>query len=97
MATGTMNKPKKLAVLSDGTWCGRETRTVTNISILATMMGIDMTKAMNRKTASDPIPPLEVDDRARQVKARYFDGFGLGDTFLAYLFNGATGSDIGTE
>jgi hypothetical protein len=97
MATGTMNKPKKLAVLSDGTWCGRETGTVTNISILATMMGIDMTKAMNRKTASDPIPPLEVDDRSRQVKARYFDGCGLGDTFLAYLFNGATGSDIGSE
>lgn len=56
-----------------------------------------MTPALNRRTASDPIPALEIDDPSRQVKARYFDGCGLGDTFLAYLFNGATGSDIGKE
>jgi hypothetical protein len=97
MANSTSNKPKKLAVLCDGTWCGRETGTITNISMLASMMGIDMTPALKRKTASDPIPALEVDDRSRRVKARYFDGCGLGDTFLAYLFNGATGSDIGQE
>jgi uncharacterized membrane protein (Fun14 family) len=97
MANEVKNKPKKLAVLSDGTWCGRETGTVTNISILASMMGIDMAPALIRKTTSDKLPALEVDDRSRRVKARYFDGCGIGDTFLAYLFNGATGSDIGRE
>ncbi|KAE9982637.1 hypothetical protein EG328_010768 [Venturia inaequalis] len=60
-------------------------------------MGIDMTPALDRRTAADPIPALEISDSLRQVKARYFDGCGLGDTFLAYLFNGATGSDIGKE
>lgn len=97
MAAKASNKPKKLAVLCDGTWCGRETGTITNISMIAAKIGIDMTPVLNRRTASDPIPPLEVSDPSRKVKARYFDGCGLGDTFLAYLFNGATGSDIGKE
>lgn len=97
MAANSSNKANKLAVLCDGTWCGRETGTVTNISMLATKIGIDMTQALNRRTAADPIPALEIDDPSRKVKARYFDGCGLGDTFLAYLFNGATGSDIGQE
>lgn len=97
MAAKSINKPKKLAVLSDGTWCGRETGTVTNISMLAAKMGIDMTPALNRRTAADPISALEISDPSRKVNARYFDGCGLGDTFLAYLFNGATGSDIGKE
>ncbi|QDS72095.1 hypothetical protein FKW77_003396 [Venturia effusa] len=97
MATQSTNKSKKLAVLCDGTWCGRETGTTTNISILASKIGIDMTPALNRRTAADPIPALEIDNSSRKVKARYFDGCGLGDTFLAYLFNGATGSDIGKE
>ncbi|TLD32367.1 hypothetical protein E2P81_ATG05343 [Venturia nashicola] len=56
-----------------------------------------MTPALDRRTAADPIPALEISDPSRQVKARYFDGCGLDDTFLAYLFNGATGSDIGKE
>lgn len=33
-------RSKKLIVLCDGTWCGRETETVTNISLLATAIGI---------------------------------------------------------
>jgi hypothetical protein len=83
------NRTKKLALLFDGTWCGRETGTTTNISILATYMGIgNMTAATG---------PYEIYDKTRGFRARYFPGCGLGDTFLAYLFNGATGSDIGQE
>lgn len=41
-----------------------------------------------------PLISKEINDRERRVKARYFDGIGLGGTFLAYLFNGALANDI---
>jgi hypothetical protein len=79
----------KIVVLCDGTWCGRETDTQSNIYFLADMMRIDMISS----TGEDDVHLL---DRPG-VKARYADGVGLGSTFLDYLFNGATGHDIAKE
>lgn len=76
-------QPERLLVFCDGTWCGPETGTRTNIQMLAEMVGIDM------KTESK-----ELHDPSRNLKAKYFDGIGLGSTFLAYLFNGSTANDI---
>jgi hypothetical protein len=73
----------RIVVLCDGTWCGPETGTRTNIAILAEKMGIDM-NSQDR----------EVNDPSRNLKAKYFDGIGLGSTFFAYLFNGSTANDI---
>jgi hypothetical protein len=43
-------------------------------------------------------PTYELDDPARpNVKAKYFDGIGLGSTFLDYLFDGATAYNIKKE
>jgi hypothetical protein len=81
----------KLVVLCDGTWCGRETNTESNIYYLARMMGIDMTG----DTGPDDIHTLGVPGDA--VQARYANGVGLGSTFLDYLFNGATGHDIAQQ
>lgn len=80
------DRPKKLVLFCDGTWCGRETGTQTNIWLLAKCIGIDME---NDK--------FDLKDTSRGVTARYFEGCGLGKPFLYYLFNGATGSDIGGE
>lgn len=77
-------EPERLLVFCDGTWCGPETDTRTNIQILAEMTGIDMKS-----------PKRELHDPSRRLKAKYFNGIGLGSTFLAYLFNGATANDIG--
>jgi uncharacterized protein (DUF2235 family) len=86
-----MTGPPKLVVLCDGTWCGRETDTESNIQHLARMIGIDMTI----DTGPDDIHIL--DARGDSVQARYADGVGLGSTFLDYLFNGATGNDIAEQ
>jgi hypothetical protein len=84
-------RSKKLIVLCDGTWCGRETGTVTNISLLATAIGIPDSTAPTDTNAREYFDP------DRKLKACYFPGSGLGGTFLEYLFNGETGSDIGQE
>ncbi len=79
-----------IVVLSDGTWCGRETGTKSNIYELARIFGIDV-KDPNSKdeyyrcSHGDPI------------KARYRHGVGLNSTFLDYLFNGVTALDIAAE
>lgn len=78
---------KKLIVLCDGTWCGAETGTQTNIYLLARMIMNDQ----------DPNAASPYHDTARDIRACYFPGVGLGGTFLEYLFNGATGSDIGRD
>ncbi|KAG0320093.1 hypothetical protein BG000_003693 [Podila horticola] len=80
---------KKLIVLCDGTWCGSETNTRSNIYLLAEMIGIDMTRQEPDKAA-----PIELGDSKPGVKACYFPGGGLGRTFLDYLFDGSTGNDI---
>ncbi|KAF9948769.1 hypothetical protein BGZ70_002056 [Mortierella alpina] len=79
----------KLIVLVDGTWCGSETNTESNIFRLAKMIGIDMTQ--QNPTKAEPIP---YQNTTRRIKACYFPGAGLGGTFLEYLFNGLTCSDI---
>ncbi|OAQ22219.1 hypothetical protein K457DRAFT_26276 [Linnemannia elongata AG-77] len=80
---------RKLIVLCDGTWCGSESNTQSNIFRLAEMIGIDMTQ-QNPTHAQ----PIRYDDNARGINACYFPGAGLGGTFLEYLFNGLTCSDI---
>jgi hypothetical protein len=84
-------RSKKLVVLCDGTWCGRETGTATNISLLATAIGIPDSTA-----PTDTDARMYVDPK-RNLKACYFPGQGLGGTFLEYILNGETGGDIGTE
>jgi hypothetical protein len=79
--------PQRLIVFCDGTWCGPETDTRTNIQILAEMTGINM---------NNPKGSRELEDPARNLRAKYFNGIGLGSTFFAYLFNGATANDIGS-
>lgn len=83
---------KKLIVLCDGSWCGSETNTQSNIYLLAKMIGIDM--FLQRP---DVAKPIEYENTKRGVKACYFPGCGLGGTFLEYLFNGATGCDMGKD
>jgi hypothetical protein len=86
-----MDGTPKLVVLCDGTWCGRETNTNSNIQHLAKMIGIDMAS----DTGSGDIHTLGAEGDS--VQARYADGVGLGSTFLDYLFNGATGNDIAKQ
>ncbi|KAG0010699.1 hypothetical protein BGZ81_002605 [Podila clonocystis] len=78
---------QKLIVLCDGTWCGAETATETNIYRLAEMFGINM------REREHELRPSGNDFR----NVRYFEGSGIGGTFLEYLFNGATGNDIGED
>ncbi|KAM6513679.1 hypothetical protein FALCPG4_016053 [Fusarium falciforme] len=73
-----MAATRRVIVLCDGTWCGRETNTTTNINILSRMIGIDM----------DANPAVYTSPTG-DVIARYFDGVGLGGDFLNYLWNGA--------
>ncbi|KAF9117847.1 hypothetical protein BGW39_001727 [Mortierella sp. 14UC] len=80
---------RKLIVLVDGSWCGSETNTRSNIFILAEMMGINM--ALYNPAQAQPI---QYQDATRGINACYFPGAGLGGTFLEYIFNGATAHDI---
>ncbi|KAI8345752.1 hypothetical protein B0O80DRAFT_482016 [Mortierella sp. GBAus27b] len=77
----------KLIVLCDGTWCGPETATHTNIHLLARYIGIDMSKLDESGFAS-------LEDPDRDIKACYFRGGGLGSSFFDYLFQGVTGHDV---
>ncbi|CAO3566949.1 unnamed protein product [Mortierella alpina] len=83
---------KTIIVLCDGTWCGSETNTESNIFLLAKMIGIPMHK-QNPTQAR----PITYDDPARRVQACYFPGSGLGGTFLEYLYNAASGMDIDND
>lgn len=88
----TTTTRKKLIVLCDGSWCGSETNTSTNIFLLAEMIGINMSQQN-----PDHAQPIEYENTEHSVKACYFPGVGLGGTFLEYIFNGATGCDIGKD
>ncbi|KAH7057992.1 hypothetical protein BKA57DRAFT_403764 [Linnemannia elongata] len=77
----------KLVVLYDGTWCGQESNTKTNIYQLAEMV-------MNGDNPYNTKPTAPYIDLARHIKACYFPGPGIGDAFLQNLTNGATGNDI---
>jgi hypothetical protein len=85
----------RIVVLCDGTWCGRETDTDTNILRLAQLFRVPIS---NTNSTDEYIYPANPADRAnRPVLARYRHGVGLGGTFLDYLFNGATASDLAEE
>ncbi|KAG0348510.1 hypothetical protein BG005_011496 [Podila minutissima] len=76
---------QKLIVLCDRTWFESEKHTQSNIFRLAKLIGIDMTQ--QTLTRTEPI--LYHDDR-RCIRACYFPGSGLDETFLKYLFRDVT-------
>ncbi|VUC27302.1 unnamed protein product [Clonostachys rosea] len=78
----------RIVILSDGTWCGRETGTKSNIYELAELMGIQID---NPNTEDQHIL------RTPTLIARYHHGVGLNSTFLDYLFNGITAQDLAAE
>lgn len=85
----------RVVILCDGTWCGRETNTQTNIYRLAKLFQIPIDELNSTDEYIRPVDPAVPADS--QVVARYRHGVGLGGSFLDYLFNGATASDLGEE
>lgn len=85
-----MSEPqlKPIILLCDGTWCGRETSTETNIYLLAKLIGV----LTDNVTDTD-----EHFLNSSGRKARYIHGVGLGSTFLDYVFNGITAQDIAEQ
>ena len=59
-----------IIILCDGTWCGREADTRSNIYYLAKMVGIRIDD------------PTDTDMHELNGKAWYIHGVGLGSTFL---------------
>ncbi|RGP53772.1 hypothetical protein FSPOR_12009 [Fusarium sporotrichioides] len=85
----------RIVVLCDGTWCGRETNTKTNIYRLAQLFQVPIDNPNSTDTYFRQVNPADPPDR--QIVARYRHGVGLGAGFLDYLFNGATASDLKEE
>lgn len=86
---------KRIVLLCDGTWCGREAGTRTNIYRLARLFGldnIDDNSTEPQLRSPGPRPPEDL-----QTYVRYRHGVGLGSGFLDYLFNGATAQDLAEE
>lgn len=90
--SGSSLQLKPLILLFDGTWCGREASTETNIHKLAELIGINMGNSTDDEH-SLPNP----DPSGIERVARYIHGVGLGSTFLDYIFNGITAQDIGEQ
>nr|CEG03440.1 unnamed protein product [Fusarium acuminatum CS5907] len=80
---------RRVIVLCDGTWCGRETNTRSNINILSRMIGINL----NTVAPS----PVVYSSPTGDVRAGYFDGVGLGGDFMNYLWNGAFATKAESE
>ncbi|KAL7892799.1 hypothetical protein HDV63DRAFT_408807 [Trichoderma sp. SZMC 28014] len=78
-------EPRPLIILADGSWCGREADTRSNIYLLAKMVGIGI----------DDINDTDI--HRLGSKAWYIHGVGLGSTFLDYVFNGITAQDIADQ
>ncbi|KAF3048669.1 hypothetical protein E8E11_003056 [Didymella keratinophila] len=98
MPAPILKKPsKRLLVFCDGTWCGRETKVAgaptSNIRMLADMVG----DIRYDDTSKKPATVHSIRPRAANVIAGYQEGVGLDGTFLEYIWNGATASDIGDE
>ncbi len=85
----------RIVVLCDGTWCGRETATQTNIYRLAQLFRVPITNLDSTDTYVRLANPADPADR--RVVARYRHGVGLGGGFLDYLFDGATASELAEE
>lgn len=66
-------EPRPLIILADGSWCGREADTRSNIYLLARMIGIDI----------DDVNDTDIHRKGH--KAWYIHGVGLGSTFLEYV------------
>jgi hypothetical protein len=63
---------QSIILLFDGTWCGRETSTQTNVYRLAKMVWWNV-----------DLPPTDTDEHVNpQDNARYIHGVGLGSTFM---------------
>ncbi|KAI6778535.1 uncharacterized protein J7T54_005059 [Emericellopsis cladophorae] len=79
---------RRIIVMGDGTWCGRETGTQSNIYHLARFFDIriDNLNLEDEYTRTTPT-----------IAARYRHGVGLKSTFLDYLFNGVTAQDLAAE
>ncbi|KAG0275437.1 hypothetical protein BGZ95_008801 [Linnemannia exigua] len=77
----------KLIALYDGTWCGEEANTKTTIYQLAEMI-------MNGNNPYNTKPTAPYFDQAHHIKACYFPGPGIGDTFLQNVITASFGSDI---
>ena len=85
---------------------GRETRVAntseSNIRLLANMVGKVQYSSKPDQDPAQIHPILPHGSRSRQypspdIVAGYQEGVGLNGTFLEYVFNGATASDIGKE
>lgn len=63
--------PKPLILLCDGTWCGREADTKSNIYKLAEMVGVNFDDDATLHRSSD--------------RVFYIEGVGLGSSFLEYV------------
>jgi len=92
-----MSRKKRIVLLCDGTWCGRETGTETNIYRLARLFDVqidspDTTGACFRPYSDPSLPPAH-----QPLNIRYRHGVGLGSSFCDYLFNGVTGQDLAEE
>ncbi|KAF2651530.1 hypothetical protein K491DRAFT_606642 [Lophiostoma macrostomum CBS 122681] len=86
--------PKRLLVFCDGTWCGRETGTYTNIRAVADMVG---KMRFSDDSDKEPTKVHVIEPRQANVIAGYQEGIGVNKTFLEYLWDGATASTIGDE
>ncbi|KAH7112586.1 hypothetical protein B0J11DRAFT_446805 [Dendryphion nanum] len=73
-----MATTRRVIVLCDGTWCGRETNTKSNIYFLAKMIGVNFLRN-----------PAVYESSSGNIHARYFDGVGLDGDFMSYIWNGA--------
>ncbi|KAI4729216.1 hypothetical protein E4T49_03057 [Aureobasidium sp. EXF-10728] len=74
---------QKLIVFCDGTWCGPEHGTRTNIQLLAEMAGIDMHASRGSR---------EIQDASRRLRAKYVNGITC--NYLTYGL-GASPDNIG--
>lgn len=85
----------RIVILCDGTWCGRESGTRTNIYLLTQILGLnldDPNTTTPQTRSSNPLTPPD-----QQIHIRYNHGVGLGSTFLDYLSNGITALDLAQE
>lgn len=85
---------KRLVIFCDGTWCGRETGTFSNIRVVAEMVG-DVLFTGNRDDEATKVHPIHA--YQEHITAGYQEGVGLNKTFLEYLWDGGTASTIGEE
>lgn len=77
-----------IVILCDGTWCGRETGTETNIYRLANLLGIP---------TGEPDSERGHERTEGSIIGRYRNGVGLNSTLIDYFFNGITAQDLARE